>query len=108
VLLATGRGAPKDMATALSLLDKGCGLHGANACGNLVYFELRYGPPKDTQPDYARGEPVLRASCEEGNPRACHALGWMLEKGIGIAVDHTKAATLLKSACDQGACEKAP
>jgi TPR repeat protein len=106
VLLATGRGATKDQAGALALLDKGCGLHGSNACGNLVYFYLRWGASKGQAPDYARGQPVLKAACDEGNPRACHALGWMLMKGIGVAADPGSAAKLLKTACDQGACEK--
>ena len=106
VLLATGRGAPKDLHAAIALLDKGCVLRGANACGNLIYANLRDGAPKDQQPDYARAEPVLRAACDEGNPRACHALGWMLDRGIGVAADHDKARAILKAACDQGACEK--
>ena len=106
VMLATGRGAAKDLTAAIALLDDGCGLHGANACGNLIYAFLRAGAPKDAPPDYARAEPVLRAACDEGNPRACHALGWMLEKGVGAARDHDKATAILKTACDQGACEK--
>lgn len=51
---------------------------------------------------YAEALPLLRQSCEAGNPGGCSWLGRCYDKGFGVAVDNQQARQLYGKGCDGG------
>lgn len=114
-----GRGVPKDVALAESLLQKGCDGGDADGCANLG---TSYASGDDAAEAFARAAALFktaciresvrgctnfviisRDACDGGNAYGCTNLGDMYAEGWGPAPrDYERAAGLLKKGCDGG------
>jgi TPR repeat protein len=66
-----------------------------------------YAMGKGVERDYARAEPLLRASAEAGLAEAQFDLGVLLENGLGVTADPAGAAGWYRKAAAQGNAEAA-
>jgi Sel1 repeat-containing protein len=66
-----------------------------------------YAMGKGIERDYARAEPLLRASAEAGLAEAQFDLGVLLENGLGVSADPEGAAGWYRKAAAQGNAEAA-
>lgn len=86
---------PFDEAKAIAFFGKACAIKRATSCTYLGTIFATRGNARDV----ARALPLLDAGCDGGDVLGCHALAYVYETGLGVAVDAARAATYYKKAC---------
>ncbi|MEI6708572.1 MAG: tetratricopeptide repeat protein, partial [Methylococcales bacterium] len=71
----------------------------AHKSAEQSYLEAK---PYYEQNDYNKALPLLRASAEQGYANAQSRLGYMYNKGIGVAQDDNQAVMWYRKAAEQG------
>lgn len=80
--------------SAPDLLQLACDLGDADGC-----YELALKRPNDR-----RGAAAYQQACDGGNALACTNLGWMYERGQGVALDTELGARLYERGCAGSPC----
>ena len=86
----------------LDLLIKACSVQLSERCNNLSW--QRY-----SQQDYQNAAKLYQSRCQQNDANGYTNLGYLYDKGFGVAVDSQKANTLYLQGCRMGlrsSCQK--
>ena len=69
---------------------RGCDMNLPAACESLGQLAV------------SGGRTAFQGSCDHGDGLSCFILGWMMDKGLGVAADPVRAVALFQRSCSNG------